>query len=321
MDELEFTQSENYGMGTVINNKVFGRQAAEALQEVLSETIRLEQMLSRFIPDSEISRINSTAGIGYEKVSNETYNVISRAIEFSRCCQGFFDITIGPLASLWSNAKEERKPPVGEVIRKVLPFVNYTDLVLKPEEEVIGLRNQGQLIDLGGIAKGFAADMILKVYQRYGITSAFTNFGGNVAVLGAKPDGTPWRIGIRHPRLDNGLIGSVSMINKSVVTSGDYQRFFYDSSGRRYHHILNPKTGYPSESGLISVTIIADSSMDADALSTIIFLLGRNKGSMLLKSFPGTEAILIDTDLTVYITRGLENNLQTVEGIGINILN
>jgi FAD:protein FMN transferase len=314
-------QSENYGMGTVITNKVLGEQAEEALQAALKETVRLEGVLSRFIPGSEISRINSSAGIGYEKVGSETYEVISRAVEFSKCCQGCFDVTVGPLVTLWTSTKDKSKSPDEAEIRSILPLVDYTDLVLDPCKEAIGLKKAGQSIDLGGIGKGFAADKVLEVFQKYEVSSAFTNFGGNVAAIGAKPDGSPWNIGLRHPRKENSLVGVVSVVNKSVVTSGDYQRYFIDSNGKRHHHIMDPSTGYPAESGLVSVTIVADNSMAADALSTILFVAGMKKGLSLLERFDGAEAIFIDMDLQVHVTVGLKEYFQACEGISVNILN
>jgi thiamine biosynthesis lipoprotein len=137
----------------------------------------------------------------------------------------------------------------------------------------------------------------------------------------AKPDGSLWRVAIQHPRQENNLIGLVSVADKAVVTSGDYQRYFIGSNGKRHHHILDPSIGYPAESGLVSVTIVADSSMAADALSTILFVAGMNKGIELLKSFPGTEAILVDMNLLVYVTRGLKDCFQAGEGINNEIMN
>jgi FAD:protein FMN transferase len=159
------------------------------------------------------------------------------------------------------------------------------------------------------------------VFKKYGVSSAYTNIGGNVVALGTKPDGSPWRVGIQHPGQENRLIGLVSVTDKAVVTSGDYQRYFIGSNGKRHHHILNPSTGYPAESGLVSVTIVADSSMAADALSTILFIAGMKKGIELLKRFSGVEAIFVDIDLQVHITAGLKEYFQAGEGIRVNILN
>ncbi len=320
MDRVIAAQSKNFGMSTVMTHKAFGKHAEEALRAVRGEAVRLEELLSRFIPTSEISRINRSAGMKCERLSSDTYEVLSRAVEFSRS-QGLFDVTIGPLITLWSNSKDTCKPPEDSRIRQVLPLVDYTGLLLDPCNKTAGLQKTGQSIDLGGIGKGFAGDKILEVLKKYDISSAYTNIGGNVVALGTKPDGSPWRVGIQHPRQESSLIGLVSVVDKAVVTSGDYQRYFIGSDGKRYHHILNPSTGYPAESGLLSVTIVADSSTAADALSTLLFVAGKEKGLELLRQFSGTEAIFVDIDLQVHVTSGLKKSFQTSEGIGVNILN
>jgi len=321
VDSTVVAQSINYGMSTVMTHRAFGKHAEESLRAVRDEAVRLEELLSRFIPVSEISRINRSAGIKYERVSGDTYEVLSRAIELSRYSQGLFDVTVGPLVTLWDNGKDTFKPPEDSSIRQVLPLVDYTDLLLDPYEKAAGLQRIGQSIDLGGIGKGFAGDKLLEVFKKYGISSAYTNIGGNVVALGTKPDGSQWRVGIRHPRQENSLIGLVAVADKAVVTSGDYQRYFIGSNGKRHHHILDPSTGYPAESGLVSVTIVADNSTAADALSTVMFIAGMEKGLELLKSFSGTEAILIDMNLLVYVTRGLKDCFQAGDGINIEILN
>ena len=183
-----------------------------------------------------------------------------------------------------------------------------------------GLRNGGQSVDLGGIGKGFAGDRIREVFKGFGISSAYSNLGGNVVTVGAKPDGSSWQIGIQHPRQENSLIGSVSVVNQTVVTSGDYQRCFTDSQGKRHHHILDPTTGYPAESGLISVSIVTEESFAADPLATILFVAGMEKGLEFLRSFPQTEAILVDSDLQVYVTQGLRYRFQADKGIEVTIL-
>ena len=320
MDRAVVAESKNLGMSTVMTHRAFGKRAEEAISAVHDEAARLEELLSRFIPVSEISRINRSAGLKCARLSDDTFEVLSRAVEFSRCCMGLFDVTIGPLVTLWNSSKDTCKPPEDSRIRQVLPLVNYSDLVLDPCENTAGLQKIGQSIDLGGIGKGFAGDKFLEVFKKYDISSAYTNIGGNVVALGTKPDGSLWHVGIRHPRQENSLIGLVSVADKAVVTSGDYQRYIIGNNGKRYHHILDPSTGYPTESGLVSVTIVADSSMDADALSTILFVAGMNKGIEILKSFPGIEAILIDMNLLVHVTRGLKDYFQADEGISVNIL-
>jgi len=318
LEKLEVAQSEKYGMGTVIANKVFGEQAEEALQAALKEIGRLEGILSRFARGSEISRINRAAGIRCEKVGRETYDVLSQAIYFSECCHGCFDVTIGPLVCLWADARKSSEPPDEADIERLLPLVDHNSLVMNPDRVTVGLKRADQSIDLGGVGKGYAADKVLDVFRSFGISSAFTNFGGNVAAMGAKPDGSPWHIGIRHPRKENSLIGAISVVDRSVVTSGDYQRYFIGKDGKRYHHILAPNTGYPAESGLISATVVAGSSAAADALSTAIFVAGMQQGVGFLGAFPGAEAIFVGHDLSVYATKGLQGSFQADNGISIN---
>lgn len=295
------------GMGTLLVNKAFGRHAEEALKAVADEVERLEGLLSRFIPGSEVGSINKWAGLKQVQLSPETYDVLVRATEFSQASQGLFDITIAPLVDLW-DYKNARQAPSNQRIQQILPLVNYADLTLDPGNRTAVMHKVGQSIDLGGIGKGYAGDRTVKIFRDYGVASAFTNIGGNVCALGTKPDGSPWTVGIRHPRQEDCLVGAISVVDKAVVTSGDYQRYFLDDMGVRRHHILDPTTGYPSESGLVSVTVLADSATVADALSTALFVAGMEKGLMLLKKYPEAEAVLIDSALSVHITRGLKNS-------------
>ena len=172
---------------------------------------------------------------------------------------------------------------------------------------------------MGGIGKGFASDRFMEIFQEYGVVSAFSNIGGNVSTLGSKPDGSPWRVGIRHPRL-NGLIGAVEVTGKAVVTSGDYERYFFGKDGRRFHHILNPITGYPAESGLLSATVVAKSAVTADALSTAVFIAGIGKGLALLEKYPMADAVLVDEKLRVYVTQGLRRNFQASNGTNVKYI-
>lgn len=313
-------QVTKLAMGTVMSHKAFGPDAEECLTAVCEEVNRLERLLSRFLPDSDISRINRSAGIGCERVSPDTLQVLSHAVEFSSRCPGCFAVTIAPLVALWNGNRDQSAAPDESSIRQVLPLVNDQDLLLDPQQGMAGLKKVGQSVDLGGIGKGFAADRILEIYRQYGISSAYSNLGGNVVALGTKPDRSPWHIGIQHPRRESDVLGAVAVVNQTVVTSGDYQRYFTDSQGKRHHHILNPMTGYPAESGLISVSVVSESSLAADALSTTLFVAGMEKGLAFLKSFPHTEAILVDTELNVCITRGLRYRFQAAEGIAVTIL-
>lgn len=303
-----------------MTHQAFGNRAEECLAAIGKEAVRLEEILSRYIAGSEISRINQSAGIRSERVSSNTCEVLSAALEFSRQCPGQYDITIAPLVTLWNEAKKTHQVPDHTSIQQVLPLVNYEDLIVNPGERTAALKKCGQSIDPGGIGKGFAGDQFVEIYREYGISSAYSNIGGNVVTLGTKPDGSPWQIGIQHPRNENLLLGSVAVAGKSVVTSGDYQRYFTDSRGIHRHHILSPVNGYPSQSGLVSVSIIADRSMTADGLSTILFMVGMEKGLDILRQYPGSEAIFVDQNLHVWITAGLKDSFQADMGIPVTMI-
>jgi thiamine biosynthesis lipoprotein len=307
-------------MGTIMTHKAFGSHAEESLQAVRSEIARIEGLFSRFLPASEISRVNRSAGHRREKVSRETYDVLSRAVQCAQDFPGCFDVTIHPLVALWRGAQASLTAPGASSIGQVLPLVDYRDLILDPWEMTVGLRHVGQSVDLGGIGKGYAGDRIVSVLERFRIASACSNLGGNVVTRGVRPDGCPWRIGIQHPRQENELIGAVSVVSQTVVTSGDYQRTFTDRQGKRHHHILDPATGYPAESGLISVSVVAHDSFAADPLSTILFIAGLEKALEFLKGLPGIEAVLVDSSLHVYVTQGLRTRFEAAEGIEVTIL-
>jgi thiamine biosynthesis lipoprotein len=313
-------ETTQHAMGTVMTHRAFGPYAEDCLDAVRREVERIEGLLSRFLPDSDIHRLNASAGIKREKVSYEAFEVLSKAVEFSRYCQGCFDVTIEPLVRLWNIRQEPFVEPDKFSIMQVLPLVNFRDLLLDPWEMTATLRYTGQSVDLGGIGKGYTADRIMAIFNEYDINSAYSNLGGNVVTRGAKPDGSPWRIGIQHPRQEDQLIGAVSVVNQTVVTSGDYQRCVIGSQGEWHHHILNPLTGYPADSGLISVSIVTQNSLAADALSTMLFVAGMEKGLKFLKSFSQTEAIFVDAELRISITSGLQYRFQADQGIEVTIL-
>lgn len=311
--------SESFGMNTEIAHRIFGEHAQEAAASVQAELARLEQRLSRFISDSEIGRLNRSAGKDPVAISGETYEALCRAIRFAEISQGLFDISVGPLVSLW-NYKHASDVPEEAEIRRILPLVDFHDLVLDPGAKTAKLRQPEQSIDLGGMGKGYASDRCIDILRELGVVSAFINIGGNVSALGNKPDGSPWRVGIRHPRQEGRLLGAVEATDKAVVTSGDYERYFVDREGKRRHHILNPATGYPAESGLVSVTVIADHAMTADALSTAIFVAGMDKGLDYLAHFPGVEAVLVDSHQRVFITPGMKACYQSAAGMKANVI-
>ncbi len=311
MSTQAIRRSVRYGMSTVITHGVYGTGAEQALAAAEKETDRLERLLSRFLPGSDVWRINQNAGREPVSVESETMEILKKAVWLAELSRGAFDITIAPLSDIWRAAGQDKAVPDGAAIRRALSFVDYSNLKLDQHAMTAFLPRAGQAVDLGGIAKGVAAGRVLDVFRAYGVASAYTDFGGNVATLGTKPGGAPWTVGIRHPRCEGSIIGTLSVADRSVVTSGDYQRCFLTPAGQRYHHILDVKTGYPTDNGLISVTVISACPLTADALSTALFAAGLEKGARLLKKIPEAHAVFIDTRLNVFISQGLIGNFQS----------
>ncbi len=302
------------GMGTEISHRALGRNARKALRAALAESERLERLLSRFVPESDISRLNRSAGAGWVSLHPHTFMLLSAADKFFKCSGGAFDITICPLMELWHFHNASMLPNKGKIIH-MLPLVDGGGLQLDPAANRARLMKSGQSVDLGGIGKGYAADRFIELFKEYRCRSAWTNLGGNVSLLGNRPDGNPWTVGIRHPRVKGRLLGAIKAHDCSVVTSGDYERCFTGPDGILYHHILNPATGWPADSGLISVTVISQSAVTADALSTAVFVAGLEKGMMLLQDFQDADAVLVDREMTVFVTERLMDRFAAAEGI------
>lgn len=258
--------------------------------------------MSAFKEHSEISKINLKAGIDAEFVSRDTYVVIKNAIKYSKILEGAFDPTIRPLVKLWNIGAKEESIPERYRIEETQKLVNYNDVILDENNYSVMLKNKKQALDVGGIAKGFAADEVRDIFYKNNIKSALIDLGGNIFALGSKEDNTPWKVGIQNPLKSRGeFIGILSVKNKSVVTSGNYERYFI-KDGKRFHHIIDPKTGYPSQSKIISATIISDNSIDGDGLSTGVYILGVDKALKIIEEIEGIDAIFITEDKKVYIT-------------------
>lgn len=298
-------ETKDFAMGTVITQKIYGLNSKAAASEAMDRIRTLEKMLSFYLPDSDISLLNNSAGKGKVRIHQETLFLLTKASEYSRLSDGVFNIMIGPLVKRWKVTSESPDIPSKAEINSLRTLIDYNDLHLFKDDCSARLAQKGQMTDLGGIAKGFAGDEVIKIYKKNGIKSAIIDIGGNICVLGLNIDGSPWNVGIQNPRMKRGnYVGSIKLSDKAVSTSGAYERFF-SNSGKKYHHIINPQTGYPSESDLISATIIADSSVETDALSTAAFILGLDKGLKLVKERKGTQAVFIKEDGSIYATEGL----------------
>lgn len=303
----DYVEKESFQMGTVISQRIYGGNAENSANKIIQRLNSIEENMSANIRTSTVSRINSYSGQSQVfHVNSDIYNILTAADKFSKLSHGAFDITIGPLVKEWGVFTDHPHVPSQSRINKLLKLVNYKSIDFSQDKMTFRLPIKGQMIDFGAIAKGYAADEAVKICRRDGIKSAYINLGGNVYVVGDKPDNTPWRIGIQNPRAADGkYIGILRVSDKTVVTSGDYERFFM-KDGTRYHHIIDPRTGYPSNSDLISSTIVTDSSISADALSTATFVLGLKKSKELLEKLDGIDAIFITKDKKIYVTENLK---------------
>ncbi len=286
-------------------------KAAKAIESAFSVMDRFGKLINFFSGDSELSSINRNAGIKGVTVSPEMIDVIEKAVYVAEKSDGAFDITIGPESGLWDFYKKVK--PSDDEIRKNLDLVDYRDIVIDKEKSMVFLRRKGMLMDLGGIAKGYAADLAVENLKQNGIRAGIVANAGDIRVFGVRPDGSPWNIGVKNPRQkdeSDELIARIKLSDKAISTSGDYERYFI-TGGKRFHHILDPKTGYPA-SYCRSVTIIADKGVFTDGFSTAVFVLGPEKGMKLVRE-TGMDAVIIDSNGTIYTTPGMEGILTIEE--------
>lgn len=294
-------QDSLLALDTQIIINIFDGGDEKRIYEAFDIVLKYEGMLSKTVEDSDIYRINEKAGIEPVKVKKEVYDLIKYSIELSDATDGAFTIAVGPLVSLWGVATDKEYKPTDEEIQSILPLIDYKDIVLNENDQTVFLSKEGMSLDLGGIGKGFIADKIADYFREVEVKSAVINLGGNIYCIGQRPDGSDWNVGLQNPNLEapDGAYYTVVTAsgNKSIVTSGAYERFF-EKDGEKYHHIFDPFTGYPSNSGLSSVSIIDESSTLSDALATAVFILGADKGEALIREF-GVSAVMLREDKAI----------------------
>lgn len=283
-------------------------RAGLAIEHTFSRIEEFGEKINFYSEKSELSFINANAGVKAVRVSPDTLEVIAAALSASEKSGGAYDATIGPVMQLWDF--HGKTVPVEKEIRKRLRFVGYRNVVLDRENSTVFLKKKGMLLDLGGIAKGYAADLAVKDLKEQGIDAGIVAIAGDIRVFGQKPDGKEWKIGVKNPRQQSEadeIIAKLGLRDRAISTSGDYERFFI-RDGVRFHHLLDPKTGYPA-GDLRSVSVIAGEGAFADALSTAAYILGREKGLEMIRE-QGMEAILVDSNGTIITTPGLEGGVE-----------
>lgn len=312
-----------FTMGTSAQLTAYGSDPEAALDAVQAELDRLTTAFDRFTPGSDIDRVNKAIGEWVE-VDRETVAVVQSALELAKLTDGAFDPTVAPLVDLWGFVEDPHslggagssptvmrgeEPPADAEIRAILPAVGYEQVEVDEKASRLKLTRDGAELDLGGVAKGYATDRAVAILKEHGVESGLVNLGGDMFALGAKPNGKPWRVGVQHPRLSGEeYIAILNLVDQAVVTSGDYQRYF-EYEGKRYTHLIDPRTGYPQQ-GLASVTVVAPSGTQADALATAVAVMGMEEGYAFLESLLDVGGVLVGTDLEVRVTTNIRDQVE-----------
>lgn len=319
-------------IGTVCTISLYEKDPKPLFDEIFTALDLLEQHVSVTIETSDIAKINAAAGTAssvtdttvnsaFVQCHDDTFYILQAAIKYAALTDGAFDPSIEPLVKLWGIGTDDAHIPTQTQIDETKTLVDYTKIEINEAEKSVYLPVKGMGLDLGGIAKGYAADLIVQILKQHGSTKAIIDLGGNIYAYGAKSGNafvdnattTPWVVGIKNPFDSTGApILSAQLVNETVVTSGVYERFFI-KDGVRYHHLIDKKTGYPAQNGLMSATIITNSSMTADALSTAVFVLGAEKGLALLESLKGVDGVCVNEYKKITATSDIQSKLAVLD--------
>lgn len=270
----------------------------------ISEVKRIENLVSDWIPTTQISQVNQNAGIKPIKVDQEVFDLVERAIKISKLTSGAFDISYASMDKIWKFDGSMKQMPTEEAIKKSVEKVGYQNIILNPTDKTIFLKNKGMKLGLGGIAQGYIADKIKEVLQEKGCTSGLVNVSGDINTWGKQPNGQPWTVGIINPMNKNKVFATFILDDSAVETSGSYEKFVI-FNGKRYSHIIDPRTGYPA-SGIVSVSVFAKQTELADALATGIFVLGIEVGLDLVNQLNGIDCIIVDDKGGVHVSNKID---------------
>lgn len=306
-EEQKSCTKQLFAMDTFMSFTAYGKNCEKAVDAAIDEVERLDALLSTGKETSEVSRINAAGG---GEVSEDTAVILQEAMEVYQRTEGLFDVSIYPLMELWGFSSQEYHVPTREELLEVLSLVDASKIAF--DGTYIKLL-EGQRIDFGGIAKGYTSARVMDVFQEYGIHSGMVTLGGNVQVLNKKLDGSKWQVAIRDPEHEGKILGVLGVENQAVITSGGYERYF-EEDGETYIHILNPRTGYPADKDLISVTVISEDGMLADALSTSLYLMGREEAVSYWERYGEEfEMVLVTEKGEILVTEGICEEFETEE--------
>ena len=306
-----FTRS-GFCFDTLITITIYDADGEKLLDECFDMCSYYESLLSMTVSGSDISRINEAdAGIPVP-VSADTVDFIEASLRYYKGSDGRLDISVAPLTQLWTAARNSGTPPDRDTVASLIADIGADKLSYDRNMCTVTKREGSLMLDPGALGKGYVADRLKEMLMEHGIRSAIISLGGNILTIGSRPDGSPFRVGIRQPFADNGEIAaSLKIKDRSVVTSGTYERYFI-YGGELYHHILDTRTGCPAKTDLTGATVISDSSLDGDALSTICLILGLKDATALIENTPGVEAVFITEDGKLHYTEGAAYYLESV---------
>lgn len=305
-----------FAMDTYMNLKAYGKNSETALEFAVDEIIYLDNLLSVTNENSDISAINNSGGKSVS-VENDTAEIIKKAIEVGNQTNGALDITVYPVLKEWGFTTSNYNIPDIETLDILLDNVDYHQI--KTDGNRITVPESFQL-DLGALAKGYTSDKVMEILRNNGINSAVVSLGGNVQTLGRKPDGSLWKVAVINPFFPDSTMGVLQVTDKAVITSGNYERYFIGKDGKRYHHIIDPSNGYPANNGLVSVTIIGESGIMCDALSTALFVSGYEKAVDYWQKNKDFDMILVTNHDEIFITEDIACTFENVSEMTMEII-
>ena len=304
----EESSKDIFAMDTYMTVTAYGAKAQEAVDEAEAEIQRLDELLSTGNEESEIAQLNQNKSA---ILSEDAGYLVERALELNKETDGAFDIAIYPVMEAWGFPTQNYQVPTADTLESLLKLADASQIIYDEDSRKISFGREGLKIDLGGIAKGYTSSRIMDIYKENNISSGLVNLGGNVQALGTKPDGSKWRVAVQSPDDTEDYLGILSVEDKAVITSGGYERYF-EQDGKTYHHIINPKTGYPAENGLTSVTVVSEDGTLADGLSTSLFIMGKEEAIEFWKAHSEEFDIIMLTDEgKLYVTEGIQDDFST----------
>jgi len=313
----EITNISRPLLGTFVTITIDAEPAASASASsaAFDEITRIEKVFSIYDPRSGMSVINSKAQYRPVIADDEIFSLIKLSADISKKTSGAFDMTFASMGKLWNFSTEKFIPPAPDAVKKILPAFNYRNVLFDDSKKTVRFLNSGTKIGLGGIAKGYAVKRAVDILRKEGVTNGIVACAGDIQVIGSKR-GSPWVVGVRHPR-EKDIIASLKLYdNESISTSGDYERYKY-YNGKRFHHIINPATGYPSESGIISATVLCNDPVLADAYATAVFVMGVKSAQEFLKKERDISVVLITDELKIYVSEKLRGRIDFRDNLAI----